>query len=54
MMHIPDAGEVVQTVDDEYGIATGRVGRWEEHFEIDIGTRQIMLHYEDLYEVDRA
>lgn len=52
-MHIPETDEVVQTVDNEYGIATGRVGRWEEHFEIDLGDRRVMLHYEDIREVDR-
>lgn len=52
-MHIPQPEEIVQTVDDKYGIATGRTGRWEEHYEIDLGDQTVFLHSEDIREVDR-
>ena len=52
-MHVPEANELVRTVDEGYGIATGRVGRWEEHYEVDLGGRTAFLHYEDILEVDR-
>lgn len=53
-MHPPEQNELVQTIDDEYGIATGRKDRWGEHFEIDLGDRKAFYHYEDLYEVSRG
>ena len=52
-MYVPEPRELVQTVDDEFGFATGRVDTWGEHYEIDLGDRRVLLHYEDLREVDR-
>lgn len=52
-MHVPEANELVRTVNDEYGIATGRADRWEEHYEVDLGGRTAFLHYEDIREVDQ-
>ena len=52
-MHVPEANELVKTVDEEYGIATGRADRWEEHFEVELGDQTVFLHYEDIREVDQ-
>jgi len=48
-----EAGERVQTIDG-VGEFTGRVGKWDEHYEIDVYSGvTAYFHYEDITELHK-